>query len=69
MIIKAKIVINSENVVKGRAAESIGTAVATKSTVPFWKHHITDLKSQGTPKQNRISNMLDPIELQIAISA
>ncbi len=69
MIISAIIQTNSEDVVNGRAAESMVTAVATKLNVPLLKQLITDFNSQGRPKQNRIAKIFDPIELQIAIFA
>jgi hypothetical protein len=65
----AKIVINKINEVNGRAALCIVIEVSADVEYPLVMIRMSDFKSHGTPKQNNMSKILDPIELQIAISA
>jgi hypothetical protein len=67
----AKIVINKINEVNGRAALCIVIEFSAdvENPIPLVMIRMSDFKSHGTPKQNNMSKILDPIELQIAISA
>lgn len=66
----ANIFINNVSEVTGNAVLCTGTAVSIKTSPlrPCLNINIIDFNSHGIPKQNRMSNILEPIELQIAIS-
>ncbi len=67
----AKIVNIKRNEVNGSAALCIGIEVLSnvEDPIPLVMIRISDFRSHGIPKQNNISKILDPIELQIAIFA
>ena len=66
-----KVVIKSVIVVNGKASLWIGIdeAVNVAKPDPSVINWTNDLMSQGKLKQNRMSKIFDPKELQIAISA
>ena len=68
---KMKVVIKSVIVVNGKAWLSIGIdeAANVANPDPLVNNSTNDLMSQGKPKQNRMSKIFDPKELQIAMSA